>query len=55
MEERKPIKILVLTILTNGKDCTFQLDRNPGMTDKDMLTILESSINTIKKKYGETK
>lgn len=55
MADRKPITILKLEILTNGKDCTFQLNRNPKMTDKDMLTILESTINTIKAKYGKTK
>ena len=55
MEDRKPIKLLILTILTNGKDCTFQLDRHPRMTDADMLTILEQTINTIKAKYGKTK
>ena len=55
MAGRKPIKILILTILTNGKECTFQLDRNPKMTDADMLTILESTITTIKSKYGKTK
>ena len=36
MAERKPIAILKLTILSNGKDCSFQLDRNPKMTDEDM-------------------
>lgn len=55
MAERKPIAILKLIILSNGKKCTFELDRNPRMTDTDMITILESVINTIKSKYGETK
>ncbi|MBO7691175.1 MAG: hypothetical protein J6T10_00895 [Methanobrevibacter sp.] len=54
MAERKPIVILRLNILSNGKDCTFELDRNPRMTDADMLTILESALNTIKSKYGKT-
>ena len=55
MSERKPITILKLTILSNGKDCNFELDRNPRMTDEDMLTILNAAINTINSKYGKTK
>ena len=55
MSERKPITILKLTILSNGKDCNFELDRNPRMTDEDMLIILNSVMKTINSKYVKTK
>ena len=51
--ERKPIAIIKLTVLSNGKDMNFQLDRNPRMADEDMVTILDAVVKEIKLKYGK--
>lgn len=51
--ERKPIAIVKLAVLTNGKDMSFQLDRNPRMTDEDMLSTLDAVVKEIKLKYGK--
>lgn len=54
-KKREPIKILKLIVMTNGEQLSIQLERNPRMTDPDMMTILESVMEHIKEKHGKTK
>lgn len=53
MNERKPIAILKLIVLSNGVNISFQVERNPRMSDEDMMTIVESLYLQLKNKYGK--
>lgn len=53
MKERKPIKILTVSILSDGKQIMSEVTRANGMKDSEVISILEMFITNLKKRYGK--
>ena len=53
MKERKPIKLITVTILSDGKQIMSQVTRANGMEDSLVITLMEEWLNSFKSKNGK--
>lgn len=53
MKERKPIKLITVTILSDGKQIMSEVSRVNGMKEEEVINIMETWISNYKKKYGK--
>ena len=53
MKDRKPVKLLSVTILSDGKNILSEVTRANGMEDSLVITLMEEWLENFKNNHGK--